>query len=997
MTTVKRSNRLLRAGLALLALLGPLAASGQILNTQFEPTQVQRGAGTMTATITLRNHLGSAVTNYVTGYARPPGTGGDGYLFSPERRPVAMTAYAVTNFDLTWVPSVGVTTGSCYFACRVYKTSTGNDTWFTNGIPAAFEIIDPRPPELLDVFFDRATVARGYQTITASIAVLNPGAATTTCYVTGFARPPGTAGDGYPFAPERLAVTVNPGETNIVDLTWAPGAGITTGNCYFACRLYKTAIGTDTWDTNGVPAAFAVVDPYSLEVQDVSFDRATVARGYQTITASIAVLNSGAATTTCYVTGFGRPPGTAGDGYLFAPERLAVTVNPGETNIVDLTWAPGAGITTGDCYFACRLYKTDIGTDTWDTNGVPAAFAVVDPYSLEVQDVSFDRATVARGYQTITASIAVLNSGAATTTCYVTGFGRPPGTGGDGFPFSPERQSVTVNPGETNIVDLTWAPGAGITTGNCYFACRLYKTDIGTDTWDTNGVPAAFAVVDPYSLEVQDVSFDRATVARGYQTITASIAVLNSGAATTTCYVTGFGRPPGTAGDGYLFAPERLEVTVNPGETNIVDLTWAPGAGITTGDCYFACRLYKTDIGTDTWDTNGVPAAFAVVEPNTLAVLDVSFDRATVARGYQTITASIAVLNSGAATTTCYVTGFGRPPGTGGDGFPFSPERQSVMVEPGETNIINLTWAPGAGITTGACYFACRLYKTAIGTDTWDTNGIPDAFEVIEATAAGITAMTCSPEQLELGIGTITASVTVVNMGVDTFTFYAAGLAQTQGAAGFYFFTPYPDRLPVTLDAGQSTNIQMTWTPPGGTPLGAYNFICRLYKTPTGTDMYDEQVLESAFIFYDPLTARGTVTVTLTPAEAVAAGAQWRITWGAWRASGETATDQWTGYQYIEFKAVDGWVCPDPFWINLHPDENYQATNAYSTIDLTLQLQNGQMLVQWPGSVTGMQLESSPALGSSASWTSVPGVDMEAGAYLQVPTNTIDFYRLGPD
>ena len=152
----------------------------------------------MTATITLRNHLGSAVTNYVTGYARPPGTGGDRFPFSPQRRPVAMTAYAVTNIELTWAPSVGVTTGSCYFACRVYKTSAGSDTWFTNGVPAAFEIIIPPPPELLDVSFDRATVARGYQTITARVAVLNPSAATSTCYVTAFARPPGTAGDGYP-------------------------------------------------------------------------------------------------------------------------------------------------------------------------------------------------------------------------------------------------------------------------------------------------------------------------------------------------------------------------------------------------------------------------------------------------------------------------------------------------------------------------------------------------------------------------------------------------------------------------------------------------------------------------------------------------------------------------------------------------------------------------------------------------------------------------------
>ena len=92
-----------------------------------------------------------------------------------------------------------------------------------------------------------------------------------------------------------------------------------------------------------------------------------------------------------------------------------------------------------------------------------------------------------RGYQTITARVAVLNSGAATTTCYVTGFARPPGAGGDGFPFSPERLAVTVNPGQTNIVDLTWTPDSGITTGACYFTCRLYKTS----SVPTPGTPTA--------------------------------------------------------------------------------------------------------------------------------------------------------------------------------------------------------------------------------------------------------------------------------------------------------------------------------------------------------------------------------------------------------------------------------------------------------------------------------------------------------------------------
>ena len=53
------------------------------------------------------------------------------------------------------------------------------------------------------------------------------------------------------------------------------------------------------------------------------------------------------------------------------------------------------------------------------------------------------------------------------------------------------------------------------------------------------------------------------------------------------------------------------------------------------------------------------------------------------------------------------------------------------------------------------------------------------------------------------------------------------------------------------------------------------------------------------------------LSVTLQPAEAVAAGALWRVDGGAWRASGAVATGLTAGAHTVSFGAATGWIAPD--------------------------------------------------------------------------------------
>ncbi len=84
---------------------------------------------------------------------------------------------------------------------------------------------------------------------------------------------------------------------------------------------------------------------------------------------------------------------------------------------------------------------------------------------------------------------------------------------------------------------------------------------------------------------------------------------------------------------------------------------------------------------------------------------------------------------------------------------------------------------------------------------------------------------------------------------------------------------------------------------------------------------------------YIQLPTTGSLTVTLTPAEAVAAGAQWRRQGTTvWFDSGSTESSVPAGAQNIEFKTVSGWVTPGVQAVTITAGEATTATGAYAVV-----------------------------------------------------------------
>jgi len=132
-----------------------------------------------------------------------------------------------------------------------------------------------------------------------------------------------------------------------------------------------------------------------------------------------------------------------------------------------------------------------------------------------------------------------------------------------------------------------------------------------------------------------------------------------------------------------------------------------------------------------------------------------------------------------------------------------------------------------------------------------------------------------------------------------------------------------------------------------------------------GTDPYVAKIMDARLT--------GSLQVTLLPAEAVAAGAQWRRMYtSAWRDSGETETGAPVGYCKIEFKDVFGWVPPTPQTVAIPLTGTAQETATYTAVDVDM---NWSTYLGGSGTGYGIAVDASRncyATGSTASsgWVS---------------------------
>lgn len=76
----------------------------------------------------------------------------------------------------------------------------------------------------------------------------------------------------------------------------------------------------------------------------------------------------------------------------------------------------------------------------------------------------------------------------------------------------------------------------------------------------------------------------------------------------------------------------------------------------------------------------------------------------------------------------------------------------------------------------------------------------------------------------------------------------------------------------------------------------------------------------------------GSLTVTILPAGAVTAGAQWRVDGGAWQASGATVSNLSSGDHTVSFNSVTGWLAPANQTVSIVAAQTTTATGTYTPV-----------------------------------------------------------------
>ncbi len=132
---------------------------------------------------------------------------------------------------------------------------------------------------------------------------------------------------------------------------------------------------------------------------------------------------------------------------------------------------------------------------------------------------------------------------------------------------------------------------------------------------------------------------------------------------------------------------------------------------------------------------------------------------------------------------------------------------------------------------------------------------------------------------------------------------------------------------------------------------------------------------------YVPGTA--SATVTLLPAGAVSAGAQWRVDGGTWRASGATASGLALGAHTLSFQAAAGWSTPGDRSISLTNGQALSTSVTYAAQSTCPGADNAQQTDEsaWTNRavlVAGEAFDKTWTLKNTGSnaWTAADGYDL---------------------
>ena len=278
---------------------------------------------------------------------------------------------------------------------------------------------------------------------------------------------------------------------------------------------------------------------------------------------------------------------------------------------------------------------------------------------------------------------------------------------------------------------------------------------------------------------------------------------------------------------------------------------------------------------------------------------------------------------------------------------------------------LQVTLSPAAAVTAGA---------------QWQVDGgTPQS--------SGATVANLSAGAHTVSFTTISGWTTPANQTVSV------SANSTATASGTYVAIPQFGSLQVTLSPAGAVSAGAKWEVDGGTPQSSGATVANLlvgahtvsFTTISGWTTPSNQTVSvstnsTATASGSYVQQFGSLQVTLSPAAAVAAGAQWQVDGGTPQSSGATVANLSVGAHLVTFTAIAGWTTPANEGVDVSANATATASGTYVAIQQTGSLQ--------------VTLSPAAAVTAGAKWQVDGGTPQSSGATvanLSAGNHTVSF------
>ncbi len=493
-----------------------------------------------------------------------------------------------------------------------------------------------------------------------------------------------------------------------------------------------------------------------------------------TSTQSVQITNSGGSTTTI------SQVAASGTGFSVGAVALPMNLPPGQSANFSVKFSPSsAGTKTGSLNISSNASDPSLS--------VALAGSGVSPATLSASPLSVAFGSVTTS-TTATQAVQITNTGGSSGTISQVS------VTGAGFAVTQPGLPLTLAAGQSVSLNLTFTPTVvGTATGSLTVSSNASNPSLSVGLTGSGVTPAALTV-SPTSVSFGNVQVGTSQTQNALVSNTGGSSASISQAAVT--------------GSGFSVSGLNTPFTLAAGQSASFSITFAP---TTTGTSTGSVTLSSTaSVPPIALSGSGISAAGQLTANptslnfGTVVVGSSSSQNVTVTAGTGSVTISQANVS--------------------GAGFAVSGLSLPLTLSAGQSITFSASFAPS---TTGATSGSVSLVSNASNTPT------TVALSGTGGTAA-TTQLTASPTSLSFG------SVTVGSSSSQNVSVTASGgsvtisQVNTTGAA----FSVSGPTLPLTLAAGQSTNLSVTFAPTtSGTASGTVSVVSNASNTPTSVSL----------------------------------------------------------------------------------------------------------------------------------------------------------------